>query len=47
MELKDILTCELIKELEKREGVDYITIAPHQIKKFEIEGPAVVLKIID
>lgn len=47
MNLKDIPTCELVKELEKREGVDCITIAPHQIKKFEIEGPAVILKIID
>ena len=44
MELKEILICKLVEELKKRNGVEQIIIAPHQIKKIEIEGPAVILK---
>lgn len=47
MNLKDIPTCELVKELEKRKGVEYIIVAPYEIEKFQVEGPMILLKIID
>lgn len=47
MELKDIPTCKLIEELEKREGVEHIIVAPYEIKKIEVEGPVVMLKVVD
>lgn len=36
-ELKKIKTCDLVKELSRREGVE----------KIQIEGPATILVVID
>ena len=47
MELKDIPTCELVEELMKREGVNTIILDPYQTKKIKVEGPMIVLKVID
>lgn len=48
MNIKEISTKELVKELERREGVETIKVAPYD--KFTprpIEGPAILLKVID
>lgn len=47
--LDDVTTEELVRELEKREGVEAIVVPPHEkINVFEdVIGPAVVLKVID
>lgn len=45
--MKNIKTCDLVEELSKREGVEKIVIAPYEKEKIELEGPIVVLKIID
>jgi len=47
MELKDIQTCELVEELKKREGVEVKIAEPHKDMSVSINGPAVVLIIID
>ncbi len=45
--MKNISTKELVEELEKREGVEKTTIAPHEQKTIECDGAMIVLKIID
>lgn len=40
-------TCELVEELKKREGVEEITVEPYATKQITVDGPAVILKIID
>ncbi len=45
--LKKIKTCELFEELKCREGVNVITAEPYERKEIIIEGPAVVLIIVD
>lgn len=45
--LKDIKTCELLKELEKRTGVKSRFIGPYVKETFEVEGPLTVLEVID
>ena len=47
MELKDIPTCKLIEELKKREGVEHIIESPYEYKKIEVEGPVIMLKVVD
>ena len=47
MELKNISTCELVKELKKREGVEFVILEPYEKQTVEIEGPMVLLKVID
>ena len=47
MELKDIETCELVEELKKREGVEVKIAEPHKDMVVSVNGPAVVLVIID
>lgn len=47
MDIKEIPTCELVEELEKREGVEKIEIEPYKVKIKKLEGPMIVLKIID
>lgn len=47
MEIKDFKTCELVEELKKREGVETIVINPYEKEKIEIEGPMILLKIVD
>lgn len=45
--LDGVPTCELVAELKKREGVDCRVLAPYEVKNFGVEGPAVVLVVID
>ena len=54
MDLSNIKTVELVEELAKRDGVETVRIKPYEKfaieandKKFEDEGPAVILKIWD
>ena len=46
-ELKDFATCELSIELEKREGVEVHYVQPYQDFTVNVNGPAVVLVVID
>jgi len=47
MELQNVPTCELVKELGKREGVEMKTAEPYQDVHFLVNGPAIVLTVID
>ena len=47
MELKEIPTYKLVEELAKRKGVEKIEIEPYKVKITKLEGPMIVLKIID
>lgn len=47
MELKDVKTYELVEELKKREGVEVKTAEPNKDMSVSVNGPAVVLIIID
>ncbi|EFU78108.1 hypothetical protein HMPREF9970_1008 [Lachnoanaerobaculum saburreum F0468] len=47
MELKDINTCELVEELKKREGVEVKIAEPHKDMSVSVNGPAVVLVVVD
>ncbi len=47
MELKDVKTCELVEELKKREGVSYYWAEPYEDKNIKVNGPALVLVVID
>lgn len=46
--LKQIATCDLVKELQSRTDVVKATyVDPYDIEHFSVEGPAVVLEVID
>lgn len=45
--LKDFETYELVEELKRRKGVTFETAEPYENKKINIEGPAVMLIVID
>ncbi len=45
--LKKFKTFELVTELEKREGVEKTTAEPYEEKKITVDGPAVILIVID
>ena len=45
--VKSIPTCDLVRELEKREGVETTVLEPYDRRKFEFEGAAIILNIID
>lgn len=47
MELKDVKTYELVEELKKREGVEVKIAELHKDMAVSVNGPAVVLIIID
>ena len=47
MELKDVKTCELAEELKKREGVEVKIAEPHKDMSVSVNGPAVVLIVVD
>ncbi|WIF95053.1 BC1881 family protein [Caminicella sporogenes] len=40
-------TKELVEEVIKREGVESMVVDPHTEKEVKIEGPAIVIKVID
>ena len=46
-ELKDIATKDLVDELKKREGVETAIAEPYQDVTVSVNGPAVVLVVID
>ena len=45
--LEKLSTKELVEELKKRDGVKTEYAEPHQEKKLFVNGPAVILIIID
>ena len=47
MNLKDVKTCELVKELARREGVTKTIAVPYEDKTITVNGPAVVLVVED
>lgn len=47
MNLKDVKTCELVKELARREGVTKTIAEPYEDKTITVNGPAVVLVVVD
>lgn len=46
-DLKNITTKELVEELKNREGVEMKIVDPHQDEVIEVNGPCLVLTIID
>ena len=46
-QLSEFKTCELVDELRKREGVETHIAEPYQDVTVSINGPAVVLVVID
>ena len=46
-ELKDISTKGLVEELSKRAGVEKAIIEPYEEKEIAVNGPMIVLKVID
>jgi hypothetical protein len=47
LDLKKVHTCQLVEELTSREGVDSITVEPYKTAVTKIEGPAMILIVID
>lgn len=47
MDLSNILTCDLVKELQSREGVETTIAEPYQDAEVKVNGPAIVLVVID
>ena len=45
--LKEYKTCELVEELKKREGVEARQAEPYKDLEIKVNGPAIVLVIID
>lgn len=45
--LDEVKTCELVEELRKREGVEAHTAEPYKDLTINVNGPAVVLVVID
>ena len=46
-QLSEFKTCELVDELRKREGVETHIAEPYQDVEASVNGPAVVLVVID
>lgn len=47
MELKNAKTYELVEELKNREGVEVKIAEPHKDMSVSVNGPAVVLIVVD
>ena len=47
MNLSDVKTCDLVSELRQREGVETHIEEPYQDVTVSVNGPAVVLVVID
>lgn len=45
--LKNITTREIVEELEKREGIDFKRVDPYQDENITVNGPCIVIKVID
>jgi len=46
-QLKQFTTCDLVRELELREGVETHVIEPYEMFTPKIEGAAVVFVVVD
>lgn len=46
-ELSAVPTCDLVKELCRRQGVEAMTAEPYEDVKILVNGPAIVLKVTD
>lgn len=46
-ELKNIPTAQLVEELKKREGVETKIAEPYEKCSINVDGPAVILVVID
>lgn len=47
MYLSKVATCDLVKELQTREGVEMTMAEPYEDVEISVNGPATVLVIID
>lgn len=47
MDLSNVLTCDLVKELQTREGVETTIAEPYQDVEVKVNGPAIVFVVID
>ena len=47
MNLATVSTRDLVEELEKREGVETTIAEPYQDVQVKVNGPAIVLVVID
>lgn len=45
--LNEYTTKELVEELKKREGVSVTVAEPYESKEIDVEGPAIVITVID
>lgn len=46
-ELKSAMTCDLVRALQSREGVEVKIAEPYQDVDIHVNGPAIVLVVID
>lgn len=46
-DLNEYTTKELVEELKNREGVSLAVVGPYESRTVDVEGPAVVLIVID
>lgn len=47
MKLNEYSTKELVNELTKRTGVEFIVVEPYKKETIEVNGPIIVLKVND
>ena len=47
MDLSKVKTCDLVRELEQRPGVEVTIAEPHKDVTVDVNGPATVLVVID
>ena len=47
MDLSKVATCDLVKELQTREGVEMTMAEPYEDVEINVNGPATVLVITD
>lgn len=45
--LNEYTTKEIVEELKKREGVSVTVAEPYESKEIDVEGPAIVITVID
>lgn len=47
MDLSKVATCDLVRELQSRDGVEATIAEPHEDVAISVNGPATVLVVID
>lgn len=47
MDISNVPTAELVRELSRREGVEEKIAEPYQDMQIKVNGPAIVLVVID